>query len=278
MGLKPIKKILQKDSMDDELRNRLWNCFSSNYIYMSASGVISDSNTINFLDILYDEHFKIPSDKFLILGRYTTGTWNNVREYFFRFKWFEVYDFIEFTINNHQSDMINDNFIKCCNKILETEVSAYRLVGKGIIPITSDEEISEIEASLQIPLQPVREHMKRSLELLSDRENPDYRNSIKESISAVESMCKIITGDGNIRNALSKIRKDWDLHDNLKAAFQNLYSYTSDSSGIRHCMTADPDVGQEEAKFMLVTCSAFVNYLVAKASTKGIDLSPSSPK
>jgi hypothetical protein len=33
------------------------------------------------------------------------------------------------------------------------------------------------------------------LQKLADRENPDYRNSIKESISAVESAAQEITGD-----------------------------------------------------------------------------------
>jgi hypothetical protein len=30
--------------------------------------------------------------------------------------------------------------------------------------------------------------------MLSDRENPDYRNSIKESISAVEAIVNLING------------------------------------------------------------------------------------
>jgi hypothetical protein len=30
---------------------------------------------------------------------------------------------------------------------------------------------------------------------MTDREQPDYRNSIKESISAIESLCRKITGN-----------------------------------------------------------------------------------
>ncbi len=36
--------------------------------------------------------------------------------------------------------------------------------------------------------------LKRALELFSDRGSPDYRNSIKESISAVESFVIFTTG------------------------------------------------------------------------------------
>jgi len=44
-----------------------------------------------------------------------------------------------------------------------------------------------------------------------------------------------------------------------------LYGYTSDSGGIRHALS-DEDVTPtfEDAKFMLVSCSAFINYLKAK--------------
>jgi hypothetical protein len=45
----------------------------------------------------------------------------------------------------------------------------------------------------------------------------------------------------------------------------NLYGYTSDESGIRHAILESKDIGFAEAKFMLVTCSAFVNFAVDKA-------------
>jgi hypothetical protein len=49
-----------------------------------------------------------------------------------------------------------------------------------------------------------------------------------------------------------------------------LYGYTSDDSGIRHAILDQPTVGFDEAKFMIVSCSAFVNYLIAKAGAVGL--------
>ena len=47
-------------------------------------------------------------------------------------------------------------------------------------------------------------------------------------------------------------------------AFNMLYGYTSDANGIRHAGNiGGPSSTFEEAKFMLVSCSAFVNYLIA---------------
>lgn len=52
-----------------------------------------------------------------------------------------------------------------------------------------------------------------------------------------------------------------------RAALGNLYGYTSDGDGIRHSLLEEPNLDYSDAKFMLVTCSAFVNYLTSKRGT-----------
>lgn len=48
----------------------------------------------------------------------------------------------------------------------------------------------------------------------------------------------------------------------MKGAFEKLYGYTSDANGIRHANgLGEGDSTFEEAKYMLICCSAFVNYL-----------------
>lgn len=56
---------------------------------------------------------------------------------------------------------------------------------------------------------------------MSDRQKPNYRNSIKESISAVESICKIITQDekATLGKALKKIE---NLHPSLQGSMDKL--------------------------------------------------------
>jgi len=101
------------------------------------------------------------------------------------------------------------------------------------------------------------------LQLLSDRENPDYRNSIKESISAIEAACKHLCGSqkGDLNAALDRLHAQRPLHPALKNAISTLYGWTSDDSGIRHAIKDANRVERADAQFMLVTCSAFVNYL-----------------
>jgi hypothetical protein len=273
-GFSPLKTIIQKESIDDDLRNSLWNALQIYYwdktkdrenYYLYDSGnrdlkILCEGFWLNFfkkpLDTLDDNFLRVLKE---------------LRSFFFKCSWYKVYDFIEYIAQNYQSIQMprtNKEFISRCNFYLEREVSAYRFVDKQIAPITSEEEIKSIEEALKSKINPVRDHLNRSLELLADRKNPDYRNSIKESISAVESLVKVITGSesGTLGKLLKILENKKGLHPSLKEAFSKLYGYTSDKEGIRHALMKEDTVKFEEAKFMLVACSAFVNYVKAKES------------
>jgi len=70
---------------------------------------------------------------------------------------------------------------------------------------------------------------------------------------------------------MKKIGDKIELHKALKTGFSNLYGYTSDADGIRHPMLEKANPPSEDAKYMLISCSAFINYLIAKAKKAGID-------
>ena len=142
------------------------------------------------------------------------------------------------------------------------------LVAGLITPITSAEEIAEVEAAARPPgkFEAAGIHMARAREMLSDRDNPDYRNSVKESISAVEAVVRVLTGKPNITlgAGLKTLRQD-SVHPALKKAWLEMYGWTSNESGIRHSLTTSADTGLALARYMLVACSAFVNYLIARS-------------
>ena len=274
-GFKPIKNVMQVDSMDNELRNGLWNALTLFYWTQVKDLWISNDEEMDILfKRLWLSYFKKPID---ILSVSWLDIYTKIRNYFFSCKWYEVYDFIEFVANNYPDTQVNQKFMDFCNSVLERELSAYRFVGGKITQITSEEEISEIEDALKntkYSLKAVNIHLKRALDLLADRKSPDYRNSIKESISAVESICKLITKKERttLGQALKKIEDKVGLHPALKSAFSSLYGYTNDAEGIRHALLDEPNLSFEDAKFMLVSCSAFVNYLISKASKAGIKI------
>lgn len=161
------------------------------------------------------------------------------------------------------------------NKLFETEYVGYRFVDGKIVAITDKCEIEEIEQACNVPYSGCKAHIEKAVGFLADREHKDYKNCIKESISAVESICQIIVGDdkATLGEAIAKLKDNGiNIHQALGKAFSKLFGYTSDEGGIRHAEGLFvSEVSFDEAKFMLVSCSAFVNYLIAEYSkiTKG---------
>ncbi|MBR5970563.1 MAG: hypothetical protein IK016_09505 [Lachnospiraceae bacterium] len=155
------------------------------------------------------------------------------------------------------------------NRVFKREYIGYRFVNQIIVKISDSYEIDAIRETLDTKHKPVYDHISKANKLLADRDNPDYENSIKESISAVEAMGCIITGAKGKEATLGKVLKKMeengvDMHKGLQSAFEKLYGYTSDANGIRHAGDiGSPSSTFEEAKFMLVTCCAFINYLTA---------------
>lgn len=278
-GYKPVRDIIQLESIDEPLKNGLWSLlkvhawdkakyssggYSGGY-YLNGSG---NGDLNNLCHRLWFNYFKEPLDN---LENNWTRVLDRLRDHFFSCEWFEVYDFIEFVANNYDRYGFKDSFTESCNKLLEKEMSAYRFVNNVITRITEKEEIEEVERALEGSRGPVSTHLRRSLELLSDRNAPDYRNSIKESISAVESMVAKVVGaeKGTLGQLVKKLNDEISLHPALQTAFSSLYGYTSDEGGIRHALMELENNDFNDAKFMLVVCSAFINFVEGKSKSAG---------
>lgn len=124
-GLKPVKKVIQIDFMDRDLRNGLWNALT--LFYWQEGGerkklpiYLLPNKLQTLIKILWLDYFKAPIDT---LGDWS-HTYEKIRDYFFYCEWFEVYDFIEFVANNYPEDETNQKFMNFCNYILERELSA----------------------------------------------------------------------------------------------------------------------------------------------------------
>ena len=93
--------------------------------------------------------------------------------------------------------------------------------------------------------------------------------------SAVEATCRIIAekDSATLGEALKLLAKHGlKLHPCLNSGIDKLYSYACDQGGVRHAEhEAESIVTFEEAKFMMVTCSAIVNYLVAEYGKHGTE-------
>lgn len=191
--------------------------------------------------------------------------------------WYRKLDLVEFTIQylralDHRCDKryyVSNAFIGRLNSEFNRLNFAYRVVDGKIVEITSEEEIKAVETALAGPDTQIRLHLCTALELYAKRPDGDYRNSIKESISAVEAYCRERTGKNTLGDAIKELKnRGVVLHPILNDSLTKLYAYTNQpDTGVRHSLMDDSDgytPGADEALFMLVACSAFINYLRKK--------------
>lgn len=192
-------------------------------------------------------------------------------------QWYKKIDLIEETIEFLKGYCCYpqplENFVQNINSEFERLTYGYRIVNNQVTTILDEVQISAIQKPLESPTlhENIRRHLNNALRLYSQRPQADYQNSIKESISAVECLCRSITEENTLGKALSKLEKSGAIiHPLLKEVFTKLYSYANRSdTGIRHALmsTEDNYVPQsEEALYMLVSCCSFVNYICEKQS------------
>jgi len=263
------KKIVQLENVDTESRVSIWNVFFTHYQLDGTSETLELYSTI-WSDFIkktlstkpnqYDAILPAIQNEFLGV----TGLPGSA----YKWPWWKVYDFLEFVSEADKNLKRVTKFQDQCNKVMERERLGYRFVDNIIVPITSKEQITEIETAISHSTKEVQTHLEQALILLSNREYPDFRNSIKESISAVEAQCKIICEEQTptLTKSLEIIQRRGvvKIHSNLNEAFQKIYSWTNDDEGIRHALKDEPTVDLEDAQFMLIVCSAFINYLQVK--------------
>lgn len=265
---KKVFKTKDNMSLDNKTRTKIWN-----YFYRHLQSYLYD------IVIFYWEHILIQPIHMQPYIVENGKQYNDPRQVLMYWildsEWEKVFDLIEITYLQAGFGFASDDFVEEINKIFETENIGYRLSNGECIPISSIEEVEEIEKAQLTGIEQVNYHLDKAIHHLSNREKPDYSNSIKESISAVEFLCRAVAETDTLGKALGKLEsKGININGQFKTSLSTLYSYTNNKEdGIRHAlMEKNTVIDQEDAKFMLVACSTFINYFIVKADKAGLKI------
>lgn len=277
VGVTQPPTILQLDTMSEPLRNSLWNVLLETVF--ETNNPSQRSHAVSAAQMIWGYFLHRTLDT---LPTGAGACVSVIKQEFFdeHSEWWKVYNLLEFLAVDYlsrTSQVTLFHFQRLANDAFEEHLAGYRLIEGSIIPISSEAEVSAIEEAISLAqeneLLGAAKHLHTAIGHLAKKPEPDFRNSVKESISAVESVAKQLTGQkaGGLKAALMKLKSEnVYLHPAFEEGVLRLYGYTSDADGIRHALLEEPKVGFDEAKFMLVTCSAFVNFLIAKASSCGL--------
>lgn len=257
-GYAEVPEEMRLEVMPDSLRNMLWNAIDTS-VNFGKYDLLSK--------MMWHQFYKLPLDSRPTSSEWNgalnyTPSWREIRVRYFKANWAEVYDHVEFFL---AAEAVEAELI---NKILADEGAAYRVIDRHICAITSEAELVTLESAIKPreKFQATAGHFQTALSHLSNRENPDLRNVIKESISALEATAQVVSGKDNatLGDALSFLEKQGRVDPALKKGFGAIYGWASGPSGIRHAMSDSPQqIDRDDAKFYLILCSAFSNYLEA---------------
>ncbi|MCM1450450.1 MAG: hypothetical protein NC082_08910 [Clostridiales bacterium] len=272
-GYTPLKQVIVRERITPAIENSICNAFDSLESNLERA-YFPSPNPYDRLQRAVWVYFMNQRDVFFseranIITKYIKSDIHS---------WFEKVDLLEFAtrlLKKSQSERSRGHeavevFISNLNREFERHNFAYRIVDDSVIEINSKEEIESVEKAIAESADNIKHHLKRAVEAFAQRPEGDYINSIKESISAVEAFCREKTGKQTLGDALKYLESaGLSIPRVLKDGFEKLYAYTNQpSTGIRHALM-DTDgtyiPSQSEAYYMLVTCSAFINYLLSKA-------------
>ena len=282
-GITPITSVIIKDDITPEVINAIRSCY---YVFCEAlhKNKRSSYQSLTQEDIekeLWWRYMNMPLEEFNQYGKYHLTFDPYLQDG--RFLWYQKLDILEYVVrwakgmakvqNDKNVEAICDQFIHMLNAEFERLDYGYRLVNERITDITSEEEKKSIEQAVNNSKDNIREHLNKAIEHYCAKPAPDIRNSIKESITAVEAVCRELTGEDTLGKALKKLEDNGIvIQSQLKSGIEKLYVYTNQpDTGIRHALM-DTDgkyvPTKDEAYFMLVSCSVFINYLRMKVAKK----------
>jgi hypothetical protein len=203
------------------------------------------------------------------------STWDGLTYHLKEIGWMEFFDFIELAGKElilkgddpFQAETYSfESYRSKVNALFEEDLIGWRLDNSSEltrnIPQTLTSRVESTKNLIDNSFEPAREHYKKAVQYLY--QHPiDPANSIKEIVSALESIGKILyPGTSTLGDVIKRIKKS-DTHPKLLLdAYEKFYAYANATPSIRHGHTEVVNVTIHEAELLLHSGIALIRYLV----------------
>jgi len=183
--------------------------------------------------------------------------------------WHDFLSIIEFLIDQKllSIDETEELFTYHC---IGYEVSADE-DGNQIVVVKYDQLIEDTDRILEgnIEFQGVLSNLEAAKKALSDRQNIDLCNSIKNSVNALEAYLIGMLNDSHIKtlgNAISKIRKTLSCPPHVLTALDQFYRYRNATENVGHGAPRLADLACEDALLCHEMAISLINYFHRKGN------------
>ena len=152
---------------------------------------------------------------------------------------------------------VNDAFIK--------HNVGWRLNSKSQLESALPKDLADrmdgVEAELD-KFEAAREHFGKAKRYALGTHR-DCENSIKESVSAFESVGKVLHDrTATLGDVLSRMKKDGSVPPMLVTVMEKFYAYANAEPGVRHGGVQKPKSGDMDAELALHLSGAFIRYII----------------
>jgi hypothetical protein len=185
-------------------------------------------------------------------------------------QWWQFYDICEVLWQGLKYKSQKDSLSDEINNLLREEHLGFELrdgkvekIGSGFV----DAQIKEARYLLKEPeFKGADEHFEKALKALNIRPKPDVENCVKDAVSAIESIGRIIVNDDRamLSDIIKNMAKDRTIPKPLDEVIQKIYAYRGDQPGVAHGLVGTSKVTIDEAEFVLAMSAVVIIYLVKK--------------
>jgi hypothetical protein len=198
-------------------------------------------------------------------------------------EWYQFYDFVEIVAMKVKEKEIDYNaafdssrfesflfpsYRQKVNELFSQHKIQWKLNEAGkletSLPKDLETRVSAIDSALQDKFEPARVHYSKARSfILSPSKDPE--NSIKESVSAVESVCKTIYPNcATLGDSLKAMKKEKLISPMLITVFEKFYAYTNAEPAVRHGSDKMSGVDEMDAELALHMSAAFIRTIIAR--------------
>ena len=200
-------------------------------------------------------------------------------------EWYQFYDFIEIIGEEiKKAELKSDSFIINLEPLFPAKTPLFNDYQKEVNNLFTKHNIewnlnhhSQLETALPKALadrindteknldkfEAARDHYRKAKRYALGT-HKDSENSIKESISALESVGKVLyPKTATLGDVLKCMKKDESIPRMLVDVIQRFYDYANSEPGVRHGGTTKPNSDEPDAELGLHLSAAFIRYIIS---------------
>jgi hypothetical protein len=206
--------------------------------------------------------------------------WDTLKSVAKSVEWFHFYDLVELVgkklreAEEWQFDQTWSRrfgvakYQKDVNEVFAENRIAWRLnsnceLGREV-PSVLEKAHAGADSALKDEFEPAREHYRKAFRYVFERPI-DPQNSIKEVVSAIESVGKVFyEKSSTLGDVIKKMKSDPKLPTSVVDVLEKFYVMSNAEPGVRHGSNKRSNVSIQDAELCLHIGVAFIRYLLAK--------------